>query len=146
MGNSDKKTSWLTIVLSAVLSAVLSFVVSYLVTNHTFRLNQEAQMERAAKYADKLEAKLELELGQRWESFRTDSLHWERARADSIEVGESDLSSRHLLQSSARSMLRDRINRKFDSMIEDSISEIKHFEDLQRLEIETIRETGVLLK
>jgi len=147
MGTPDKsKTSWSTVILSALLAAALSFVVSYWITNHTFELSQDPQMERAAKYADKLEAQLELELTQRWERFRADSLRWERARADSIEVGESDLSSRNLLRSSARPMLHDRINGKYDALIEDAILDINRFADLKHLEIETIRETGVLLK
>ncbi|MFH2057140.1 MAG: hypothetical protein ABIJ61_14375 [bacterium] len=148
MGKSDKsRTSWLTVVLSALLAAALSFVVSYWITGHTFELNQDAQMERAAKYADKLEVKLEVELDRKWADYRQDSTRWVSDKADSLERGRGWLGRQHMSGSvGAVNDFEERVDDYFRKLIEGTRKEIIRTSEDRRLEIETIRETGVLLK
>ncbi len=141
------QTSWWTVVWSALFAAALSLGISYCITGHTFRLNQEAQMERARNYADKLEIRLEVELTRNWADYRQDSVKWLSDKADSLRDDKGRLSAQGRDSNlAAVSESEKRVNQYFRELIEATREQIIRYETDERLEIETIRETGVLLK
>lgn len=135
-----------TAVFSAFFAALFSLGASYIIAGVVVDKEHKAQMERASNYADKLEAGLEIELKRKWEDYRADSVRWLAEREDSASITTRILANNGGLTSGMGQKLVEDVKRHFDELIADTRLDILRLEQDKRLEIETIRETGVLLK
>jgi len=125
---------------------LVPFIVARYTTTNAIERERTEQIRTAKEYAAKLEKYLNLQLSRRWEDFDQDSIRIESQRSDSLRRIDGDLSRRGLLGSGARSSSYKRANEHFDYILKKSRWEVERFAEDIELQVESIRETGVILK
>ena len=137
---------WLLIIGWMLGTVVLPFLVARYTSTRAIEVERKEQIKTAKEYSVKLDKFLNLQLSRRWEDYRQDSLRIECQRSDSLIRIDGDLARRGVLESGARPMSQKRANEYFDYVISKNRREVERIAQDIALQVESIRETGVILK
>lgn len=138
--------TWLTILGWFLGVLIIPFLVARYTSTRAIEVARAEQIETAGRYAKKLEDYLRLQLERRWQDYKQDSLRLELMRSDSLDRIDGDLARRGILDSSARPVSHKRANRHFDYILVRDRREVERFAEDIALHVQSIRETGVILK
>jgi hypothetical protein len=144
---AGRRINWATLIATTLLSVTLSLAATCINTNYTIRKQVEENLEKADRYAAKLEEQLTVDLARKWADYRVDSTRWQQAWPEESSGAMHDLANKGLSGSfGILAQAKEAIDRKYHDLILDNRDSILRYEQDARLKIQTIRETGVLLQ